>query len=77
MKLFTWKQRFTIWSTAVGSLIIFGLIGFGLDQLFGTYPIIFVILLLGSFPVALMLTIRRLQPVIQADLKRLEKEITE
>jgi len=73
--MFTLKQRFTIWSTALGSLLVFGFIGWGLDRLFNSWPIIFVIAILLSFPVAIAVVIKRLQPVIKADLERLEKEM--
>ncbi len=66
-----------IWTTAIGSLLVFGAMGYGLDALFGTWPIIFVIALLLSFPVAIAVVIKRLQPIIKKDLARLEKEIKE
>jgi F0F1-type ATP synthase assembly protein I len=77
MQLFTMKQRFVIWSSTFGTIGVFGLIGWGLDKLFDTRPIIFVLGVLLSFPFSLFIAIRRLQPVIEADVKRIEKELQE
>lgn len=51
MRLFTWKHRILVQLITWSSIVLFGLIGYGLDIWLNTKPIFLVIMLLISFPV--------------------------
>ena len=53
-----WKIRGYIMLAVFGSLAVFGGIGYGLDHYLGTYPKLFIGLIILSFPVANFLAIR-------------------
>ncbi len=60
-KIFTWRQRWVVYSTNAMIVPVFALIGFGLDRWLGTKPWLLVIGTVGSFPLALAVTLYRLK----------------
>lgn len=61
MKIFTWKRRGIIFGTTLGSILVFCLLGYGFDRMFGTGPAGIIVGLFVSFPLAQILMIRWLK----------------
>lgn len=51
MRLFTWKHRMQVQLITWSTIIVFGLIGFGIDRLLNTNPLFLILMLIISFPV--------------------------
>jgi lipoprotein signal peptidase len=75
MRIFTWKQRGIVWTSIIASLLLFGGIGRLLDAASKTYPLFFIIFLLASAPFAMWLTVRRLKPIIEDDLTKIQHDM--
>jgi len=59
-----WRGMGDAWtalSTIIAGIVVWGAIGFGLDRLFGTYPVLMVIgVLVGNFAAIYLIYVRAL-----------------
>lgn len=69
MRIFTWRQRAIVFVTTAATILVFLLLGAGIDRVLDSRPIGLVIGLLVSYPVTQWFVVKRMKKQIDREQK--------